>query len=214
MSLSAVVHRVNIVQGLLLVYHRMYRTMNIVSFVSREHQTGRRRRSYEDNPFGKYCLWIPCFVESRLSTLATRSCVLTDLLRDFSVMNKTVALAKSNNVLAGAHPSLPDLQGFGRREMAIEPVSRDVISQCKCIKNIHNFAGRARVLLHLPSRCIGRVFETLWPSDESRTIFRIDFQSLVAEIATDKTPRLCLWSDSTLYRPCTGSCRCHEDIQI
>jgi UPF0271 protein len=43
-------------------------------------------------------------------------------------MNKTVALAKSNNVLVGAHPSLPDLQGFGRREMAIEPVS-NVINQ-------------------------------------------------------------------------------------
>ncbi|KAG6373716.1 LamB/YcsF family-domain-containing protein [Boletus reticuloceps] len=40
---------------------------------------------------------------------------------DFSVMNRTVVLAKVNNVLVGAHPSLPDLQGFGRREMAIEP---------------------------------------------------------------------------------------------
>ncbi|OJA13653.1 hypothetical protein AZE42_06894 [Rhizopogon vesiculosus] len=49
------------------------------------------------------------------------------LLSDFSVMNKTVALAKSNNVLAGAHPSLPDLQGFGRREMAIEP---DELESC------------------------------------------------------------------------------------
>ncbi|KAG2080620.1 lamb YcsF family protein [Suillus cothurnatus] len=46
---------------------------------------------------------------------------------DFSVMNKTVALAKSNNVLVGAHPSLPDLQGFGRREMAIEP---DELESC------------------------------------------------------------------------------------
>lgn len=44
-------------------------------------------------------------------------------LRDFAVMNKTVALAKKYNVLVGAHPSLPDRQGFGRREMAIEPVS-------------------------------------------------------------------------------------------
>lgn len=43
--------------------------------------------------------------------------------RDFSIMNKTVVLAKANNVLVGAHPSLPDLQGFGRREMAVEPVS-------------------------------------------------------------------------------------------
>ena len=38
------------------------------------------------------------------------------------IMNKTVLLAKENNILIGAHPSLPDLQGFGRREMAIEPV--------------------------------------------------------------------------------------------
>ena len=39
-------------------------------------------------------------------------------------MNKTVVLAKANSVLVGAHPSLPDLQGFGRREMAVEPVRR------------------------------------------------------------------------------------------
>lgn len=39
------------------------------------------------------------------------------------IMDKTVLLAKDNNVLVGAHPSLPDHQGFGRREMAIEPVS-------------------------------------------------------------------------------------------
>lgn len=37
-------------------------------------------------------------------------------------MNKTVALAKENGVLVGAHPSLPDPQGWGRREMAMEPV--------------------------------------------------------------------------------------------
>jgi len=46
---------------------------------------------------------------------------------DFSIMNKTVALAKLNNVQVGAHPSLPDLQGFGRREMAIEP---DELTSC------------------------------------------------------------------------------------
>ncbi|THU91286.1 LamB/YcsF family protein [Dendrothele bispora CBS 962.96] len=40
---------------------------------------------------------------------------------DFSIMNTTVELAKQNNVLVGAHPSLPDRQGFGRREMAISP---------------------------------------------------------------------------------------------
>jgi len=32
-------------------------------------------------------------------------------------MRKTVALAKKHGVKVGAHPSFPDLQGFGRREM-------------------------------------------------------------------------------------------------
>ncbi|GAA6015277.1 hypothetical protein JCM8202_002409 [Rhodotorula sphaerocarpa] len=36
---------------------------------------------------------------------------------DFNVMAKTVKLAKANGVKIGAHPSLPDRQGFGRRKM-------------------------------------------------------------------------------------------------
>ena len=43
--------------------------------------------------------------------------------RDFNIMDKTVLLAKQNGVKVGAHPSLPDRQGWGRREMAMEPVS-------------------------------------------------------------------------------------------
>lgn len=38
---------------------------------------------------------------------------------DPTVMHRTVRLAKQHGVAVGAHPSLPDLQGFGRREMAI-----------------------------------------------------------------------------------------------
>ena len=38
---------------------------------------------------------------------------------DPSVMHKTVRLAKQHGVKVGAHPSLPDLQGFGRREIQI-----------------------------------------------------------------------------------------------
>ena len=34
-------------------------------------------------------------------------------------LRKTVELAKKNDVKVGAHPSLPDLQGFGRREMKL-----------------------------------------------------------------------------------------------
>jgi len=40
---------------------------------------------------------------------------------DAAVMKKTVKLALKYNVAIGAHPGLPDLQGFGRREMAVSP---------------------------------------------------------------------------------------------
>lgn len=40
---------------------------------------------------------------------------------DPSVMRKTVQLALANKVAIGAHPGLPDLIGFGRREMAVSP---------------------------------------------------------------------------------------------
>ena len=36
------------------------------------------------------------------------------------VMRRTVRMAKEHGVAVGAHPSLPDLQGFGRREMKME----------------------------------------------------------------------------------------------
>ena len=37
------------------------------------------------------------------------------------VMSRTVRLAKENGVSIGAHPGLPDLMGFGRRNMDIKP---------------------------------------------------------------------------------------------
>lgn len=40
---------------------------------------------------------------------------------DPSVMKKTIRLALKNHVAIGAHPGLPDLIGFGRRNMAISP---------------------------------------------------------------------------------------------
>jgi len=40
---------------------------------------------------------------------------------DPSVMKNTVKLALNNNVKIGAHPGLPDLAGFGRRNMNISP---------------------------------------------------------------------------------------------
>ena len=40
---------------------------------------------------------------------------------DPSIMVKTVRLAKKHGVRVGAHPGLPDLLGFGRRQMAVSP---------------------------------------------------------------------------------------------
>ncbi|WLD94211.1 LamB/YcsF family protein [Alkalihalobacillus sp. AL-G] len=40
---------------------------------------------------------------------------------DPPTMRKTVKLALEKGVKVGAHPGLPDLQGFGRREMAVTP---------------------------------------------------------------------------------------------
>lgn len=40
---------------------------------------------------------------------------------DPTVMRNTVKLSLENGVAIGAHPGLPDLVGFGRREMAVSP---------------------------------------------------------------------------------------------
>ena len=40
---------------------------------------------------------------------------------DPATIRKTVRLALDNGVAIGAHPSLPDIQGFGRRVMKISP---------------------------------------------------------------------------------------------
>ncbi|KAL8673974.1 MAG: hypothetical protein Q9168_001617 [Polycauliona sp. 1 TL-2023] len=37
------------------------------------------------------------------------------------IMSSTVRACKARNILIGAHPGLPDLQGFGRREMKLSP---------------------------------------------------------------------------------------------
>lgn len=37
------------------------------------------------------------------------------------IMSATVRLCKAHSILIGAHPGLPDLQGFGRREMKLSP---------------------------------------------------------------------------------------------
>jgi len=46
---------------------------------------------------------------------------------DASVMQATVRLAKKHGVVVGAHPGWPDLQGFGRRDMALSPKETEAL---------------------------------------------------------------------------------------
>ena len=50
---------------------------------------------------------------------------------DPDVMTATISLAKQNGVALGAHPGYPDLQGFGRRDMALsgEEITNAILYQ-------------------------------------------------------------------------------------
>jgi UPF0271 protein len=60
-------------------------------------------------------------------------------------MRATVRLAKAHEVQVGAHPSLPDLQGFGRREMKIgrEELANIVIYQVGALSGFLAAEGMA-----------------------------------------------------------------------
>lgn len=62
---------------------------------------------------------------------------------DFNHMRATVRLAKAHGVKVGAHPSLPDLQGFGRREMKIgrEELANCIIYQVGALKGFLDAEG-------------------------------------------------------------------------
>ena len=59
---------------------------------------------------------------------------------DPSILRATVRLAKQHGVKVGAHPSLPDMQGFGRRAMAVTPAEVEdlVIYQVGALKAFLN----------------------------------------------------------------------------
>ena len=68
---------------------------------------------------------------------------------DFNHMRATVRLAKQHGVKVGAHPSLPDLQGFGRREMKIgrEELANCIVYQVGALKGFLDAEGM--VLNHI-----------------------------------------------------------------
>lgn len=62
---------------------------------------------------------------------------------DASVIRKTIKTAIEKNVRVGAHPSFPDLLGFGRREMKMSPeeIFDIVLYQVAAVKGICEAAG-------------------------------------------------------------------------
>ena len=64
---------------------------------------------------------------------------------DPTVMRTTVRLAKAQGVKVGAHPSLPDLQGFGRREMKMEAeeLAASILYQVGALKAFLDAEGMA-----------------------------------------------------------------------
>ncbi|WP_130617107.1 LamB/YcsF family protein [Dyella amyloliquefaciens] len=61
---------------------------------------------------------------------------------DPDIMRRTVALAVEHGVAIGAHVSLPDLQGFGRREIAVTPAEAHAMTLYQ-IGALHGFAHAA-----------------------------------------------------------------------
>ncbi len=58
---------------------------------------------------------------------------------DPTIMQRTVAEAATHGVAIGAHVSLPDLQGFGRREMAVTPAEVHAMTLYQ-LGALHGFA--------------------------------------------------------------------------
>ncbi|GGA39035.1 LamB/YcsF family protein [Dyella nitratireducens] len=66
---------------------------------------------------------------------------------DPDIMRGTVAMAVQHDVAMGAHVSLPDLQGFGRREMAVTPNEAYALTLYQ-IGALHGFVQAAGTRLH------------------------------------------------------------------
>jgi len=62
---------------------------------------------------------------------------------DREVMQRTVDAAFTRGVAIGAHPSFPDREGFGRREMKMSPaaLSDEIVSQIESLRECCDSAG-------------------------------------------------------------------------
>jgi UPF0271 protein len=68
--------------------------------------------------FGRYRLGAD---EALLAVVSSANVACGFHAGDPSQMRRTVALARNRGVSVGAHPGYPDLVGFGRREMKVDP---------------------------------------------------------------------------------------------
>ena len=68
---------------------------------------------------------------------------------DPSVLRATIRLAKAHGVAVGAHPGLPDLAGFGRREMHVTPQEAEdfVLYQIAAVAGVA--AAEGMILRHV-----------------------------------------------------------------
>jgi 5-oxoprolinase (ATP-hydrolysing) subunit A len=78
---------------------------------------------------------------------------------DFNHMRTTVRLAKRHGVRVAAHPPLPDLQGFGRREMKIgrEELANCLTYQIGALKGFLYAEGMTQALSTCDTRGIGQL---------------------------------------------------------
>lgn len=99
---------------------------------------------------------------------------------DPDIMNATVAQCVSRGVCIGAHPSFPDLRGFGRRAMdlAEDEVRNDVVYQLGALSAFAAFHG-SRVSHVAPHGRLGNLVAV-----------RPDYAAAVAEAAVRVDPEL------------------------
>ena len=103
---------------------------------------------------------------------------------DFNHMRTTVQLAKRHGVRVGAHPSLPDLQGFGRREMKIarEELANCIIYQVGALKGFLEAEGMA--LNHIKPHgslygMAARLEETAHAVCDATDVFKVPLMGMI-----------------------------------
>lgn len=115
---------------------------------------------------------------------------------DPCVMKKTVALAKNHGVQVGAHPGLPDLQGFGRRvmDLSLEELYCDLVYQIGALQAFVSAAGmrlhhvkphgKLYGMAHMREEVARTICQVIRDMDEKLFLYCMK-KGLLGEIAAD-----------------------------